>query len=340
MAEQLPVISIVLPMRNAATTLVDCLQSIAKQTFRHYEVVIIDDGSSDGSASIVEGWRQQDQRIRLYRQPPLGLVPALNKGVSLARGQYIARMDADDLMTEHRLQAQLQYLSGHPHVDLVAAQAELFSSAGIKTGYQEYLRWQNNCITHRDITDQIYVESPIVHPTVMVRRDVLTRVGGYRQGDFPEDYELWLRMSATGMRFGKIPQVLLKWRDESNRTSRTDSRYSKESFDKLRAGYLAKDPRIQSSRPFVVCGAGRRTRRRVELLNKTPFCWIDVDSKKIGRFYNGAPVVSYSRLRELAASPRKPFILSYVNNYGARDLISKELIACGFQRGEDYLMVG
>ena len=303
-------------------------------------MVIVDDGSSDASAAKVMQWSQQDRRIRLYQQPPRGLVDALNKGVGLASGRYIARMDADDIMVEHRLQAQLEFLCRHPDVDLVATQVELFPASNIRTGYLEYIRWQNNCVTHRDIVDEIYVESPLAHPTVMMRREVFTTLGGYRQGDFPEDYDLWLRMVGKGMRFGKIPQVLLRWRDGDDRTSRKDSRYHKDNFDKLKAMYLSRDRRIHSSRPLVVWGAGRKTRKRVKSLGVEPALWIDVDAKKIGKTYLGAEVVNYTWLRGMTHAKCKPFVMSCVTNHGARDLIAQELQAYGFKRGDDYLMVG
>lgn len=339
-AGQHPPISVVLPMRNAAKTIAECLQSISRQTFTHYEVIIIDDGSNDESAAIATAWSRHDKRIRLYSQPATGLVAALNKGLALASGRYIARMDADDIMLEHRLQMQWDFLQQNPDIDLVATQAELFPDNIVKTGYQEYIRWQNNCLTHRDIIDEIYVESPIAHPTVMVRREEFAKLGGYRQGDFPEDYELWLRMLKAGTRFGKIPRVLLRWREDRNRTSRTDSRYSKHCFDRLRAEYLVSDPRIHTSRPLVIWGAGRKSRKRVEMLGISPAYWIDVDTRKFGKTYLGAEVVSYTRLRSMGQAPCKPFVLSYVTNYGARDLIARQLQIAGFHRGDDYLMVG
>lgn len=337
--EQLPVISIVLPMRNAADTIDECLRSIAIQSFPDFEVVIVDDGSEDDSLSIVQRWRRHDRRIRLFCQDSLGLVAALNQGLVLARGRYVARMDADDIMHETRLQSQLDYFIQNPAVDLVAAQVELFSDGEIKAGYREYVRWQNSCVSFRDIGDEIYVESPIAHPSIMVRRDVFEKIGGYRQGDFPEDYELWLRMLHGGMRLEKVPQVLLKWREYASRTSRTDDRYHKDKFNRLRACYLKKDLRL-SNRPLVFWGAGRKTRKRTNLLGIKPMKWIDIDPKKIGNTHMGVPVVSPAWLRTVKSNYEKPFVLSYVTNHGAREIIADELQANGFARGEDFLMVG
>jgi hypothetical protein len=216
----------------------------------------------------------------------------------------------------------------------------------VSTGYQEYIRWQNQCLTPQDMLDEIYVESPIAHPSVMLRRSVFAELGGYRHGDFPEDYELWLRMINRKMRLAKLPQVLLKWRQSSGRSSRVDSRYDKQKFDALRARFLRKDPRINTQRPLVLWGAGRKTRKRVALLGLNPAAWIDVDRKKIGKTYMDAPVVSHTWLREYSRLDNsipvamKPFVLSYVTNHGASRLIADELRASGFERGKDYLMVG
>ncbi len=337
---QPPVVSVVLPVRNAADTIDECLDSICRQSYERFEVVVVDDGSTDNSLTKIKHWCDRDRRIQYYQQPPLGLVFALNKGLTLAKGEYIARMDADDVMLENRLQAQVEYLNRHPNITLVATQVELFPNHRVTPAYQEYIRWQNQCLTSRDIVDEIYVESPIAHPSVMMRRKAYLKLGGYRQGDFPEDYDLWLRMISRGMNLAKLPQVLLKWRDYGQRTSRIDNRYHKHKFDQLRAWHLARDPRIQTRRPLVLWGAGRKTRKRVALSGIRPALWVDVDANKIGKSYLGAKVEHYSWLCGNSYRALKPFILSYVNNHGARELITKELHRYGFSRGDDYLMVG
>jgi glycosyltransferase involved in cell wall biosynthesis len=341
MAEQrTPQVSVVLPVRNAAHTIDECLDSVCRQTYERFEVIVIEDGSTDESLKKIRHWCDRDRRIRYYQQPSSGLVPALNKGLALAKGKYIARMDADDIMLENRLHAQVEYLNRHPRTVLVATQVELFPNHRVTPAYQEYIRWQNQCLSPRDIADEIYVESPVAHPTVMMRREACLVLGGYRQGDFPEDYDLWLRMIRYGMRLAKLPQVLLKWRDDGQRTSRVDNRYRKQKFDELRAQHLARDPRIHSHRPLVLWGAGRKTRKRVALSGIKPALWLDVDIKKIGKFFQGARVEHFSWLRDQSLQAVKPFVLSYVNNHGVRELIAKELQRCGFNRGDDYLMVG
>lgn len=335
-----PLVSVVLPMRNAAHTIDDCLLSVIRQTFPRFEVILVDDGSTDDTLTRAKRWCNLDSRIKLYQQLPLGLVQALNTGLDVAKGKYIARMDADDIMLEERLQRQVDFLAQHEHIDLVATQVELFPNDLLTPSASRYIRWQNRCVTPHDMAEEIYVESPVAHPSVMLRREVFSKLGGYRHGDFPEDYELWLRMVSRGMQLAKVPLVLLRWRESATRASRVDHRYSSQNFDTLRARYLATDPRINTPRPLVVWGAGRKTRKRVAMLGIKPVLWLDVDPKKIGKTYIGAAVENYTWLHRRRFAPIKPFILSYVNNHGARELIEDELRSCGFERGKDYLMVG
>jgi glycosyltransferase involved in cell wall biosynthesis len=331
-----------MPVRDAADTLHECIASIREQRFTDYEVIAVDDGSSDESVQHLRQWAEADGRVRVQCQPSLGIVAALNAGLRLARGRYIARMDADDVMHPERLQAQVDYLRHHPQVSLVATQVDLFPRQHVQAGYTEYVRWQNHCISHADIADEIYVESPLAHPSVMFCRQTVQGLGGYREGDFPEDYDLWLRMLQDNCRMAKLPRALLSWRESTQRTSRTDPRYSREAFDYLRAVYLSRDPRINNGRTLVYWGAGRKTRKRSALLidkGLPPRAWIDIDPRKIGNRIQGARVQSPEWLAGFTGDD-KPFVLGYVTNHGARELIGRQLAAMGYQRGQDYLMVG
>jgi glycosyltransferase involved in cell wall biosynthesis len=334
-----PAISIVLPFRDAAATLPKCLESIQRQTFADFELLAIDDGSADGSAAIVEQLARQDGRVRLLRPGRVGLVAALNLGVAQARAALIARMDADDLMHAERLAAQHAHLEQNPEIALVAAQVELFPPERVREGYREYVRWQNQCLTPQQIADNIYVESPFAHPSVMLRRAAIEQLGGYVDGPFPEDYELWLRMHQAGMRMAKLPRVLLSWREHDDRASRVDPRYGREAFDALRARFLARDPRLQSDRPLVIWGAGRKTRLRARHLldqGARPVAWIDIDPRKIGHVVWGLPVHPPGWLDQ---RPR-PFVLVYVTSHGAREFAAGLLAQWGYQVGDDYLAVG
>ncbi len=334
-----PAISVLLPFHNAAATLPACLASILRQTCTRFEVLAIDDGSHDDSGELVRRGAQADPRIRLLRPGRVGLVTALNLGLAQARAPVIARMDADDLMHPERLQAQYAFLCAHPDLALVASQVALFPAHQIRAGYQAYVRWQNHCLEPAEIAANIYVESPVAHPSVMFRRGVVEELGGYRDGPFPEDYELWLRLHQAGHRMAKLPRTLLWWRERTDRTSRVDPRYAREAFDRLRAHYLARDPLLRGGREVVIWGAGRKTRLRVRHLlaqGVQPSAWIDINPRKIGATIWGLPVHAPTWL---ARQPR-PVVLVYVTTHGARDEVAAALQHWGYQAGVDFLPVG
>jgi glycosyltransferase involved in cell wall biosynthesis len=332
-------ISIVLPFRDAGATLPACLASIVRQRGVAFELVAVDDGSADDSAAVVARLARDDRRVRLLSPGRVGLVAALNLGAAEARGPLLARMDADDLMHPDRLRLQRDHLAANPDLALVGSRVALFPRRLVRAGYAEYERWQNRVLTPAEVSNNIYVESPFAHPSVMLRRAALTAVGGYRDGPFPEDYELWLRMHAAGLPMAKLPRVLLAWREGAGRASRVDPRYARAGFDALRAEYLARDPRLTQGRELVYWGAGRSTRLRARLLIERgfpPAAWIDIDPRKIGQRVWGAPV----HPRAWLARRPKPFVLVYVANHGAHDLIGGWLAELGYAPGADYLFVG
>jgi glycosyltransferase involved in cell wall biosynthesis len=339
------VISVLLPFRNAAPTIAAALESIASQSLRDFELLAVDDGSTDASVAIVESFRRSLPSLTIITPRERGLVPALNAGLSAARGELVARMDADDSMHPERLAKQAAYLESNPLLCAAGCRVELFSEEGeIAAGYREYVRWQNRCVTPSDIAEEIYVESPLAHPSVMFRREVIAEAGSYRDGDFPEDYELWLRLHALGLGMGKVGEVLLRWRESAGRASRRDPRYRREAFGRLRASYLARDVRLRSGREIAVWGAGFRSRRRVALLDAAlpeglPIAaWIDIDPRKIGRTLRGAPVRGAEWLAN--RDRERPFVLVYVTNHGAREEIGAALAGLGYRRGTDWIAVG
>ena len=335
-----PLVTVLMPVRNAAATLGPCLDSIQAQSLTDFELLIVDDASGDDTRELASARAASDARIRLLRGPRPGLVACLNAGLAAARAALIARMDGDDVMDCERLALQWQYLRRHPDVDVVASRVRAFPVGRLGAGMIEYLRWQNACLASDALRDEVFVECPITHPSAMFRRATVIGAGGYRDGDFPEDYELWLRLTEHGCRLAKIDRCLLHWRQRDDSLSRRDPRYSRDAFDRLRARYLARDRRLGGQRPLVFWGAGRRTRGRashVIALGCSPRAWIDVDPRKIGNCIHGAPVVAPEWLRH--RQPR-PFVLTWVASHGARDSIGSALASMGYRRGADYLAVG
>jgi len=199
-----PAVSILMPVRNEERYLPQAIASIRRQTMENWELVAVDDGSTDATAEILDATAADDSRIRLLRNPERGLVPALNHGLMACRAPLVARMDGDDISHPGRLANQLRVMEGSPEVDLVASSFRHFPRNGLKTGMLSYEEWQNALLTHELVTADLFVESPFVHPSVMFRRDTVMAVGAYRDMGWAEDYDLWLRLAAAGARFARI----------------------------------------------------------------------------------------------------------------------------------------
>ena len=200
-----PRVSVVLPVRNGAATVERAIASISAQTLRDWELLVIDDHSADATPQILARVAHEESRLRILRSAAPGLVPALNTGLAAARGDLVARMDADDVAHPERLAAQSALLEAQPELGLVACQVDFGGDATAQAGYALHVAWLNQLITSEDIALNRFVESPLAHPSVMFRRTLAGTLGGYQNGHFPEDYELWLRWLDAGVKMAKVP---------------------------------------------------------------------------------------------------------------------------------------
>lgn len=330
--------SVVMPCYNAAATVERALVSLSVQTYKKVGIVVIDDGSDDGTAAILAAHAQRDGRIRVIRQEHAGIVAALNTGLGAARGELIARMDADDESHPERLARQVAFLAAHPGTGVVGCGVKYAGGAG-ERGYAEHVRWLNSLHTAEEISLNRFRESPLAHPGVMFRRALVAAHGGYRDGDFPEDYELWLRWLECGVRMACVKEELLVWHDSPRRLSRIDARYRPEAFYRLKASYLGRWlARHNRHHPRVIIGgAGRVTRRRAELLVEHGVeiaAYADIDRRKIGRRYGTAPVIGMEEIPGAAEC----FVVPYVGTRGAAAAWQAFLEAHGFVAGRSYIL--
>lgn len=330
-------VSIVLPAYNAEATIHAAIESIRHQTFRDWELLIVDDGSADQTRAMAQCAARTDSRIRVIERAHGGIVATLNAGIAGTRAPLIARMDADDEALPDRLAEQTARMAD-PNIGLVSCLVAYGGDRIASAGYALHVDWVNSLVTAEDIAKNRFVESPLAHPTVMFRRELIDEFGGYRDGPFPEDYELWLRWIDAGVRMVKVPRVLVRWNDPSTRLSRADPRYSPENFFRIKAPYIARElVRVRRGREVWIWGAGRPTRKRAAHLadaGVTISGYIDVDAKKIGGTVSGLPVVGPADL----PSPERAVVLAYVSSRGARDLIRAALHARGFHEPTDCLM--
>ena len=209
-----PLVSVILPVFNAEEYVQEAIESILTQYYKHFELIVINDGSTDNSASIIKELSEQDPRIVVISRPNEGLVSALNTGLNYANGEFIARMDADDKSMSDRFTKQVEYLLKNPRVAVVGTFIKIIDEHGAFIRNGEYP-------TESDAIEQfLEFGCPMAHPSVMMRREVVKFVGGYRKAfSHCEDYDLWLRISEEGFHLANIPEPLLAYRNHSSNIS-------------------------------------------------------------------------------------------------------------------------
>jgi glycosyltransferase involved in cell wall biosynthesis len=329
-----PRVSVLLPVRDAARTLPAALKSIARQTLADWECIAVDDGSRDDSGAILHAAAARDPRIVVVTTPPDGIVAALGTGLARCGADLVARMDADDLMHRHRLELQRAALEASPELAAVGTHVRIFPRAGLRDGRRDYERWLNAIDSAAAVRREAFVECPIAHPTLMVRRDVLA-AHGYRDAGWAEDYDLVLRLLAAGAEIGVVPRRLLAWRDETGRLSRTHPAYGLDRFTACRAHHLARGF-LADTDDWVLWGhggTGRALRRALAALGKRPSHVVELHPGRLGNRIDGAPVVPPDALATLG---RRPLVAS-VAGASARAEIRAFLARLGWIETRDFV---
>jgi glycosyltransferase involved in cell wall biosynthesis len=331
-----PRISILLPVRNEERLLPAALASLDRQTLPDWEVVAVDDGSSDATPAILAAAAGRDPRVRLLRQPANGLVAALNTGLAACRAPLVARMDGDDICHPLRLQRQTEFLVNHPAVTLVACAVRQVPRPTVTEGMLAYERWQNSLLDHDSICRDLFVESPFVHPSVAFRRAAVLALGGYRDSGWAEDYDLWLRLAQAGARFARLEEVLFYWRDRPQRQTRTAPAYSLAAFRACKVHHLQAGV-LGGVEAVTLWGAGvegKAWRRALLAAGIGVRRWIEVDPRKLGQTIHGAPVVGIDAL-----PPGDGPILVTVGARGARAQVREHAARSGLVEGRDFICV-
>lgn len=266
----MPSVSVLLPVRDAGPWLSASLASLWRQTLDSFEVVAIDDGSTDGSGEALERIARAERRLRVLRRPAEGLPAALNAGLRAARGRWIARHDADDLSHRRRLERQRDWLRSHRSAGVVGARLRIFPAGPSWVGMRRWAAWHNSLLTHEEMARELLVDSPLAHGTAMFRRGALERAGGWRERGWPEDVDLWLRLVAQGDRLAKLPETLYAWRQHMTSATRRQDRYTQARFDDLRMHAL-RGGILAHARAATVVGVGRGIKRWATRLAREGF---------------------------------------------------------------------
>ena len=326
-----------MPCRDAAAFLSQAIRGLSAQTFGDFEVVAVNDGSSDATGEILERWAETDPRVRpLHLEDGSGLPVALQRGVEACRGELLARVDADDIVNPRRLAAQVERFD-RGDIAALGTRVRYFPSDRVGWGARRYERWLNALIEPHQLARDIYVECPVAHPTLMVSRDALETAGGYRANGWPEDYDLLLRLHATGARIANVPYLLHYWREGRDRASRVHPRYQPDAFRRCKLHHLRQGP-LEPDRPVAIWGAGRVGKafgRTVLEAGLALESFYDIDPGKIGQLVYNIPIRDTAEL----TGPGEAYLLVAVGAPGARALIRDQLGRRGFREPEHYRCV-
>lgn len=205
-----PKISVLMSVYNGLPYLTESIESILAQTYKDFEFIIIDDCSNDGSYKVIEEYAKNDSRIKIIQNKErAGLGANLKKGVDIAKGEWIARMDADDISLPQRFIKQMDYITKHPNTDILGSYATDIDENGNSVGIRKVP------LKHDDIIKYIWT-CPIIHPTAFLKKSALIKADSYGSEKRRQDYALWFRCAAIGLNFANLPEPLLKYRFTDN----------------------------------------------------------------------------------------------------------------------------
>ena len=298
-----PLVSILIPFKNTEAFLQECLDSILNQQYSRWEVLAIDDASSDNSWGIVQNYTDKDQRFKLLKNEGKGIIEALRTAYTHCNGDLITRMDSDDIMTPDKLIAMVKLLLENGKGHVAVGQVRYFSHRGISNGYARYEAWLNTLTGKGSNFTEIYKECVIPSPCWMVFKEDLDNCGAFEPNRYPEDYDLTFRFYEQQLKCIPYDKILHFWRDYDTRTSRTSEHYATNYFLDIKLHYFLKleyDP----SRPLVIWGAGNKGKTIAKSLleREIDFTWICDNPNKINKNIYGKKLGHYRILKDLPDS--------------------------------------
>ncbi len=322
-----------MPVKNAASFLEECIDSILHQSCSAWELIAVDDGSSDKSWSIMHQYATKHPRIHCIKNRGTGIIEALKTAYSEARGNYISRMDADDKMHTDKLKTLYQLLLQKGKGFVATGLVHYFSRGILGKGYQQYQYWLNHLTRHQQNFTELYKECVIPSPCWMIHKEDLDRCGAFDSAQYPEDYDLCFRWYKHHINCAGAAEVLHYWRDSANRASRTDPNYADNNFLKLKVHYFLELDR-DIDRPLVIWGAGKKGKKLARILRASlqKFEWVCNNRQKIGHTIQGVKIAPCSLIGQL----KKPQVIVVVAQNEAQKTITNQLEAYRMRAMLDY----
>ncbi|AVQ44402.1 TPA: glycosyltransferase family 2 protein [Clostridium sporogenes] len=252
-------ISVIMPVYNAEKYLKESIESILNQTYKNFEFIIINDGSTDDSLRIINEYYKKDFRIKIISRENKGLVYSLNEGISIAEGEYIARMDGDDICELQRLEKQIEYMKSNPNIDILGSYINVLSDKGVSSStiniaYKGF----NVPINKNNIKNYLFLHCTICHPSSMMKKAFLEEINFYsNRYKTSEDYDLWMRALKRGYNIDNIKEPLLKYRLHSESKSQVESKSNLvlEDYTNIRLDFI--EEVLQNKSTYAIWGASK-----------------------------------------------------------------------------------
>lgn len=325
-------VSIILPVKDTEKYLAECIDSILNQSYSDWELLAVNDNSSDNCLSILQEYSKQDDRIIALNNPQPSLLNALRYGYSKSTGSLIHRMDSDDIMPLNKLKLMVKY---HQSIGgVITGGTEYFKDDGeVGDGFKRYDAWLMDVARKNSHKAEMYKECVIPSNCWLVHRNDFDKIGGFTPETFPEDYDLCFRFIEGGLRITGIPEVLHHWRDRSDRISRNWDVYKDNRFFQLKVLYFQKITR-DTARPLVLWGAGKNGKDLAQLIKKqnNEFHWVCDNENKIGKDIYGIRLEHYNIIQEIV----NPQIIIAVASPSGQEEIMIELKKLNLIKGVDY----
>ncbi len=276
-------ISILIPVKNAAPFLAPCIFSILQQTETDWEAIFVDDHSTDGSFKIIQAIAKRFPKIKTLTSKGEGIIPALQTAYANSSGNLITRMDADDIMPPNKLKILKELLEQNGSGHVATGKVKYFSENELGQGYINYQNWLNKLASNQNHYKEIYKECVVPSAGFMIMRKDLDKVGAFASALYPEDYDLVFRFYEAGLKIIASNEVVHEWRDHTDRTSRNNPTYQGHFFDLKLHYFLSLD--YDDDYELVLIGAGEKGKLLAKkLLDKNiPFSWQTNNQKKIGK---------------------------------------------------------
>ena len=332
-----PSVSVLLPVRDGEVHLPEAIASLEAQTHADFEVLAVDDGSTDRTPEILADWARRDARVEVLRQEPAGIVAALEAGRERASAPYLARMDADDVAAPARFARQLALMEAEGDLAGCGCRVRYFPDGVVGNGARRYEAWLNGAVTREQVAREIFVECPLAHPALFLKASVVSAVAGFRDSGWPEDYDLVLRIWEAGGGLANVPQVLLHWREGPDRLSRTHPRYSEAAFRRCKVHFLSRTL-LGARRGAVIWGAGpvgKAFGRALDDVGESVRAYVDVDPRKIGQEIGGVPVLDTADGLEFT----RALHIAAVGQPGVREQLRGLLTGAGMVELRDFVAV-